>query len=156
MREIRFRAWDKEEKLMAYDIHDEYDSIGGVRYWKNGANTDIQPCESSFCSYLDSDNYIVMQFSGIRDINGREVFEGDIVKVDRNDSFSSFNNAIVGYADTYGAFLLQYTKNATPGGIISRESIHSEDGMTIYDYCTAWEIEVIGNIYENGELLNER
>lgn len=103
---------------------------------------------------------IIMQFTGLRDRKrtkkfpkGQEICEGDIVKVDRQDSFPSYNQAIVVYAENHGAFLLQYTKETNPKGILSKESISSKNGKTIFDYCTGWKLEVIGNIYENPELL---
>lgn len=94
------------------------------------------------------------QFTGLRDKSGREIYDGDVVAVSRCDSFSSFNRAIIVYADNYGAFLLQYVKKARKNGILAQHSIASIDGETIFGYCTGWEIEVIGNIYQDSHLLD--
>jgi uncharacterized phage protein (TIGR01671 family) len=101
----------------------------------------------------DTDKMYRRQFSGLLDKNGREIYEGDIVKVYRKDSFSLFNKGIIAYSDCYGGFLVQYTKSASPNGILYQESIHSDDGITIFDRASYWKLKVIGNIYENPELL---
>lgn len=92
------------------------------------------------------------QFTGLYDINGTEINEGDIVVVDRKDSFSSYNEAIVTYQENAAAFMLQYTKPVDPDGILADCGMTNKDKTVLFDYCTGWPLEVIGNIYEEFDI----
>jgi len=142
MREIKFRAWHEGTRnargktifppQMLYD-----EKPGDCLVFKNQG----QPVT-------------IMQFTGLRDKNGVEIWEHDILDVERTDSFPMFNKAVVVYSDYYGAFLMQYTNECEPSWIIVKESIRSTDGTAIFEYCTGWPIAVIGNIHENTDLLD--
>jgi len=124
MRAIRFRAWSKEHKLMAYDVQEEYDTIAGVEF-TNGQ----EPGESSFNSYLTG-NYEVMQFTGLHDRNGKEIWEGDIVKAWVDFGPGGEHEKI--FPVTFG-----------PWGVNLQEWTFDENRLP----------KVIGNIYENPEIL---
>ena len=65
MREIKFRAWDKDEKRMTTTF--SVSSQGQVTFTPLGEST----------RYLTG--YILMQFTGLLDKNGKEIYEGDII-----------------------------------------------------------------------------
>lgn len=120
MRQIKFRAWDKEEKFMLQDIQSMYD--GSCNHKETEERYGWISC---FDSFIDDDNYVVMQYTGVKDKNGTEIYEGDIV--------------------SNGVFLatVEYLANLAGHYPFSCEL------KSIYpDEC-----EVIGNIYENPELL---
>lgn len=76
-REIKFRAWleprwenDTEANKMYYDVQNSYDTLGDV------APEDIM---ISFRSWLYEEHAIIEQFTGLKDQEGNDVYEGDIV-----------------------------------------------------------------------------
>ena len=117
-REIKFRAWDKEEKVLVNNVQNDYVSN---REWG--------------CSFSDlingSERFILTQFTGLKDKNGKEIYEGDIVRVKHRD-----NEIGVVTWDKHGSWIF----NKRDIGTKFKLNITSAD-------------EVIGNIYENKELI---
>jgi uncharacterized phage protein (TIGR01671 family) len=122
-REIKFRVWDKDNNKM---LHYDNDIVPCLTL--NGVLQDCSKEVSSNVSY----KYELMQFTGLLDKNGKEIYEGDIVK------------SIEERGDELG----DYTEE------LKQEVFF--DGCAFYPVCTApsenWE--VIGNIYQNKTLLN--
>ena len=127
---FRFRAWDKEEKKMFYNAEMTYDY-----------SLVADACEAdSFGTVLEDGNMIVMQCTGLKDKNGKLIYEGDILD-------GTYENLYVHYCDNCKQFQLKakdYGCMACEGDIYWDELVESEDEN---------ELEVIGNIYENPELL---
>ncbi len=110
MRAIKFRAWDSHNKVMITP----YAELIGGRFWgEDLTNT----------GYAEPLPEHVMQFSGLLDKNGKEIYEGDIVK-------DSFGNEYKVVYNEFCAFML-YSNDV--------------DFMAIYPNII---IEVIGNIHE--------
>jgi uncharacterized phage protein (TIGR01671 family) len=134
-REIKFRFWDKHTKKM----HE----VGEIRFGvKHGmTSTDladyvIDPYGSRYC--IVGENCELLEYTGLKDKQDKEIYEGDIVK-GVVDTLTPSQNDIDAY------YIVRY-----------------EDGTWNYSYSlqevgqipsTGWEI--VGNIYENPELLSE-
>ena len=122
----RFRAWDKEDKRMSYGEVEYYDDSFGVRF-------------DHFCVGADYEVEF-MQSTGIKDKNGVEIFEGDIVLEDGMQRIVSFGEQE--YEEDFGNLAYYIGFN-----------VYTKCGFAI---ISPVEYEVIGNVWENPELLEVR
>jgi len=129
MRKIKFRAWDKKTSNIFY--HDEI-------YWFNRVSIKgYEHYQDVVLSTLLSDSdFILMQYTGLKDKNGKEIYEGDILKHPNNNTLFEIK-----YIKEYCGFRAVYDRNIYN---------HSAIILQIGDKGQA---EIIGNIYENPELL---
>jgi len=131
MRVIKFRAWDIEDKKMLY-----FNGIFNQRPYTE------QSCFIQYESCPKYHNLEIMQFIGLLDRNGKEIYEGDILATENNDpkydlwDKSDHGYTIVQYKDCNVAF-----SNWHPD--FDRDSNESVYGIEF--------VEVIGNIFENPE-----
>ena len=135
MREFKFRIWDMDRKVMLgsrYVIFYDGDFYENYRDLEDG---------------ILIENIAVMQYTGLKDKNGVEIYEGDIVKVISGYGWEDVSDVIFGLTDKrYGS----YPAFCIPG--VETESNSFSEVFDSGDY----EIEVIGNIYENPELLESK
>ncbi|WP_405029081.1 YopX family protein [Lactiplantibacillus plantarum] len=125
---IKFRAWDKENGFYLYNVQDAYDTLGGFVKYDDGDDADYD--EDCFGSFLDNKRYVVEQYTGLKDVNGNEIYVGDILE---NRKYRS----IVKFAS--GKFLADVV------GTINRFDLIGETHGS----------KVIGNVHNNPELLEE-
>lgn len=147
-REIKFRAWDKAQECYLYDVQGAYDTLSGCVKYENGENAVYD--EECFDEFLDNDHYVVEQYTGMHDKNGREIYEGDLLRVELDDDPDSYYIAPVTWGGSdYPAFDIMskyWPKNV------------SYDTNVLSAIIAGWSEEVmsvIGNIYENPEMLED-
>lgn len=119
----KFRAWDKEHKYMEYT-----DKNLVVCFSDEGVEVTDHTTFSHSCTSMQ--NYELMQSTGLKDMKDTEIYEGDIVKNAYDETYA------VKWFDA--AFHLEEKYN----GGFDYFGLHSGDNK-----------EIIGNIYENPELL---
>lgn len=122
-REIKFRAWVKKEKEMT--------KVLGLET-RDYATLNVLYNDNSKCT-LGIFAVEIMQYTGLKDKNGKEIYEGDIVIL--NDAEEE-NRCVVKYK--YGSYIL------VDGDL--RESLSNVEDRFL---------EVVGNIYENKNLLEK-
>lgn len=125
MRELKFRAWDKISKKMFPVMMIDF----GQSYVM------IEEINGLWCE-RDFDEIEIMQSTGLFDKNGKEIYEDDIVRITLTDGFRYVVGEDGAVKYKLGAF---YILNGLDEYLIS--DFHIDD------------IEVVGNIYENPELL---
>lgn len=143
MRTIKFRAWDdcKKEWLLGY----EYPNLGGFSL--DGECVLMGEWANVCTSFMFENNnrkrtdLKLMQFTGLKDKNGKEIYEGDIVIYDRGvgnwtGKRMATTHEIV-FTEEVNAFVMEYGSSY----------------IKLRKHCN-YIYEVIGNIYENPELLS--
>ena len=139
MREIKFRAWDGIEKAMYGNVEkgngvaniklDQYGSISNIKVFKYQQS---MKCEFANLS-REENEFELMQYTGLKDKNGVEIYEGDVVKTKNSKYKVIFDKCCYWGVDELGKYPI----------------------YQIYNYVLDDErFEVIGNIYENPELLH--
>ncbi|MBG9786559.1 YopX family protein [Brevibacillus laterosporus] len=136
MREIKFRAWDKKRKEM-FPVHelkfekisqlletvigyDDHDSDGWTRHGGHGNR------------YANGVRFEMMQYTGLKDCNGKEIYEGDVLKT---------NEGIAKVVFEMGQLMAFYQTMS--------------DQWKPYHFVVNYYGKVIGNIYEHPHLLNQ-
>ena len=134
MREIKFRAWHKKKKQM-FTVYG-WNQSGNIQITPNrfGAGADGEPVVHELAYYASPDDVEVMQFTGLKDKNGKEIYEGDTVR--------------------YGLDATQDHAASVKIGAVTWD----DDWLT-YNVGgdNHWDIdwmEVIGNIHENPKLMS--
>ena len=139
MREIKFRAWNGREMIVPTDIINGMAAINKPCDLNDKVMTDDDGVQY-YCNW-DMDkttDYPLMQYTGLKDKTGVEIYEGDIIKLYYGDWLDQVSMVISqGHYFGYGS---EYT--ITPFSTL-------EDAVEMLSLC----IKVIGNIYENPELL---
>lgn len=142
MRPIKFRAWDKQLLNMAdvttigINFGMGYSCYEGEPVVENITTEDIKGLPLHVGG--NDTRFIIMQSTGLKDKNGKEIYEGDIVKS--------------GFYGTEMICEVKYEKfsDCCTGGI-GFVAMYDESTYVDFEEC-----EVIGNIYENPELINKK
>ncbi len=144
MRPIKFRAWGIKSGVMV-DVAELLWTVGGLR--AHGPGCYIEG------GYMDGDevkddNIVLMQFTGLLDKNGKEIYEGDILML--NLPPKRIFRASVCWQETLGFWDCRWKDGGITGKAYSlSKAIRKTKLHEGY-------LEVIGNLFENQELLKEK
>ena len=122
----KFRAWIKTENCFA-------DYIESIRFYIN----EIDLCWGGICESdcFDFKDVILMKSTGLKDKNGKEIFEGDIVDY-------KGRKAVVKWHGSYASFIYRFV-----------DELHKRNAEWKPLYLAYYNFEVVGNKFENPELL---
>jgi uncharacterized phage protein (TIGR01671 family) len=152
MREIKFRAWIRRYEILDHPsgsneiIRDKMVPVTGLHFWYGDELTEIsidseEVGEIQNILLADHSTSIeLMQYTGLKDVDGTEIYEGDIIIVVGGECYQgSWEHKVIGKIDfKYGTFRFkEKDRKADP----------------LFYPLEMEKVEVIGNIYENPELL---
>ena len=158
MREIKFRFWDKRVNKFRYDLlisnANQYEGLELDHVFPNKIYDVYNDYGGMFSSGLvkeDISNHVVVQqYTGLKDKNGVEIYEGDIVERRRERGLVDFNSKNYAEIPGWNLLLYQYVPYQKEGWIYQEKEDTGELPVIEYYYgCPpdkSWE--VVGNIFE--------
>ena len=127
MREIKFRAWDSDDEV--------------IRDWNNLLSHRYGKKEDSI--FNDTD-LTIMQFTGLQDSKGKDIYEGDILEFDVFDSGATIRRY----------FIVEWDALSCGFEATWEHSVNGSGSCGLCSFNIAEEnVEIIGNLYEHPELL---
>ncbi|WP_420328789.1 YopX family protein [Lactiplantibacillus plantarum] len=126
---IKFRAWDKATS--------SYRKVLEIEFYPDGELKKVKVAGLQRKGTITPDNLVLEQFTGLKDVNGKEIYEGDIIKSNYKYAQPKVSQIIIENGNSY----------------ILGEDLATGNEMLVSDHIS--EIKVIGNVHENPELLEE-
>lgn len=139
MREIKFRAWDKINKRW-------------LNLFKIVFNEGVSAVEDLEGEMYGLHQVELMQFTGLKDCEGVDIYEGDILKINdiyRDDDGAEFTEnhiSIVEWNEKHARFIVN----------LKEDGEYYYSGINDFYEFDFDDIEVIGNVFENPELVKDR
>ncbi|MGL5641085.1 MAG: YopX family protein [Paraclostridium sp.] len=141
MREIKFRAWDKERKIMAQV------NYLGLNDYEVGIKAKSENWNAPY-PYVCK----LMQCTGLKDKNGKEIYEGDIIKVLRKHWNNCEKEYLEKITEEIGEVVFYKNLEVSLKTKVEEGYLY-QPFLWIFEDEEDHQIEIIGNIYENKDLL---
>jgi uncharacterized phage protein (TIGR01671 family) len=132
-REIKFRVWDPHKKI--------YLDLAIAWSPDMNANYGIDGCENHYPTY---DGYVIEQFTGLKDSQGKDIYEGDIVKWSHGPGVSDVGVVEYRTRDEFSSHPMAAFYGLSVSRFAGLCQFQSDDSY-----------EVVGNIHETPELLKK-
>ncbi len=135
MREIKYRGLNEETGEWVYGWYTKL--VEGIRRF----DAIIADVDGELTRFYIHNKETIGQYTGLHDKNGKEIYEGDIVKFEDVSGYKDGCASVIWHEDSCGYYLENDDDNIYD---------------TLYDFTPSYQMEVIGNIHENPELLEGR
>lgn len=142
MRDIKFRAWDNLEKDYLNKEDMAINNLGNIFIFEIYDKNDTDLWYTRLLPDPDNKRHVIEQYTGLKDKNGREIYEGDIVSV---------RDSPVAVEDEEGVCYVAWS-SVLAGFILKGSDAYKFDEQSLSDL----KLIIIGNIHENPELLEEK
>ena len=142
MRQIKFRAWSKKDKCWcgAFSIHQSGLFSDMISAFIEEPQH-IAIADAHWQELNDDSDITIQQFTGLFDKNGVEIYEGDVV----SGKFPYGTIGVVSWIESRGGFMVRMIDGLNGGAAYDKEGYK----------LNSVKLEVIGNIYQNPELLTQ-
>ena len=136
MREIKFRIWDNLEKDYLNEEDMAINNLNNIFIFEIYDKNDTDLWYTRLLPDPDNKRYVIEQYTGLKDKNGTEIYEGDVVKVEGDGEIYRVEWIRSGFG-------LEPRYNSPRYPVLGNVELRKK-------------IEVIGNIHENPGLLEEK
>lgn len=137
-REIKFRVWDNKLKRYWFKS-DDYTNVDKIGYYGDYYRSLVEDFFNSFFDVQEFDRFVLEQYTGLKDKDGKEIYEGDIIQ-------------LKGSPYVYCIEWFDYYWSINDYGKLGYQDYEPQP----LNHCVYESSKVIGNINENPELLNEK
>lgn len=150
---FKVRVWDKQRKKMFADYLTSVNLFGGSGTLSVSGRDEEDTKEWTL---MIPDEAVLMEFTGLLDKNDKEIYDGDILRFTAKIRTAAHPLSVVFFQDNRARWALEVVGKTIVGTHGQQKEYVSLEESRLKDYQNNGYYEVIGNIYENPELLHSQ